>query len=180
MPAASPPPRALRAALAVAAAVLVGAGAHTLGGGTVDVAAAAWTFAALAAPAWWLIGRERGWASLAVAQLVGQQLVHLTLTSLAGDAHVHGALPADLMLYAHLLAAALTGAWLRLGERRAWAAARQARDAVAVLLARLIALAGTPQVVATPARPAPPPVIARRPGALLRHTLARRGPPLPA
>ena len=58
----------------------------------------------------------RGWG----AQLGAQQAVHIALSmSTGGSGHV----PQDLMIYAHVLAAALTGSWLRCAERRAWAAA---------------------------------------------------------
>jgi len=165
------PPRALRAGLAAALAVVTACAAHSVGNGPVDAAGAAWAFVALIGPAWWLARRERGWAALALTQLGAQQVVHVALAAAADHAH-HVGLGADLMLYAHLAAAALTGAWLRWGERRAWAAVRRY-------------LLVTPVPVAVPATgPAlaiEPREPARPTGArLLRHAVARRGPPLPA
>ena len=148
----------------------VAAAAHAAGHGHVDLAGLAWAFVAVLGPAWWLTRRERGWGAHALAQLIAQQAVHATLNASAGgSAHI----PPDLMLYAHLAAAALTGCWLRWGEARAWAAARR-------LVARVL-----PTLPSTPDAPTPPPappLAASRPTALvLRHTLARRGPPaLPA
>jgi hypothetical protein len=171
--AAAAPPRALRAGLAAGLAVVSACLAHALANGPVDPAGAAWAFAALAGPAWWLARRERGWGAIALTQLGAQQLVHLVLAASAEHAHHggHVAAGADLMLYAHLAAAALTGAWLRWGERRAWAAVRRS---LLVVLPLVAPVAAAP-AVAVPAGPV------RRPtGALLRHTAPRRGPPRPA
>lgn len=167
------PPRALRAGAAAAVAVGVAVVAHGLGHGGVDAGAAAWVFAGLVGPSWWLARRERSWGALALTQLAGQQFAHVVLgAATVGGAHL---LPMDLMLYAHLAAAALTGAWLRVGERRAWAAARRLGQ---VLLPVLDACPLT-----RPPGPAPlavAPVAARPRTLLLRHTHARRGPPVPA
>ncbi|WP_214403980.1 hypothetical protein, partial [Pseudonocardia lacus] len=157
------------AGLAVTSAVL----AHAAGGGSVDAGGAAWAFAALVGPSWWLARRERGWGALALTQLGAQQLVHLLLTQTgehAGHAG-HVLVAADLMLYAHLAAAALTGAWLRWGERRAWAAVRRFLLVVLPLAAR---------VAASPAAALPFPPVQHPAGALLRHAAPRRGPPVPA
>jgi hypothetical protein len=153
--------------LAVGAAML----AHSAGNGNVDAAGAAWAFALLAGPAWWLGRRERGWGVIALTQLAAQQLAHLALSASGGE-HAGHLVSADLMLYAHLAAAALAASWLRLGERRAWAAAYRF----------LLVLAPMPAI--PPGVPSAPPIPrgpVRRPGeVLLRHALARRGPPLPA
>jgi hypothetical protein len=170
----STPPRALRAGLAAGLAVAAAVLAHAAGGGSVDPGGATWAFAALVGPAWWMARRERGWGAIALTQLGAQQFVHVLLSNSAAHAG-HGAhgthvlVGADVMLYAHLAAAALTGAWLRWGERRAWAAVR--RFLLVVL----------PLVVPVPAAPAvglscPP--VPRPTGALLRHAAPRRGPPL--
>lgn len=167
------PGRALRAGAAAAVAVVVAGLAHRAGGGTVDLTNSGWVFAALAGPAWWLAGRERGWILLALAQLAGQQAAHVVLTR-PGDVHGDGLLPMDLMLHVHLAAAAVAALWLRWGERRAAAALRE------VVRSVLLAVAGVPVPVApaVPVRPAPPAVAV--PALLLRHALARRGPPVPA
>ncbi|GAA3244437.1 hypothetical protein GCM10017691_50490 [Pseudonocardia petroleophila] len=106
--------RVLRSGAAAALAVVVAVLAHGGAGGSVDLAGAGWVFAALAGPSWWLAGRERGWTVLAVAQLAGQQVAHTALTG-PDPSHVGGLLPMDLMLHAHLAAAALCALWLRWG-----------------------------------------------------------------
>jgi hypothetical protein len=165
------PRRALRTVLATGAAVVTAGLAHRVGQGTVDVGGAVWAFAVLLGPACWLAGRERGWICLALTQLAGQQIAHLALNR--SDAHE--LLPADLMLYAHLAAAALTAVWLRVGERRAFAAVRCLAAAV---LGHCTIRVEPPD---TGASPAVPPAPGRRPvGRCLRHALVRRGPPLPA
>lgn len=168
------PGRALRTSAAAGVAVAVAAVAHRAGGGAVDLAGACWVVAALAGPAWWLSGRERGWLALAGAQLVGQQAAHVVLAQ-PGDLHGGGLLPMDLMLHAHLAAAAVCALWLRWGERRAFAAVREVVRTV--LLA--VAAGGVPVPVAPAQPPSAPPALAA-PALVLRHTLARRGPPLPA
>jgi hypothetical protein len=125
---------ALRAGLSATVAVLVSAIAHAAAGGTVNLAAAGWALAALVVPAAWLARRERGWLGLAAAQLAGQQAAHMALTA-SHDAYGAALLPTDLMLYGHLLAAAVTAFWLRVGERRAFAAIRGILDAGRLLIA---------------------------------------------
>jgi hypothetical protein len=163
------PSGALRAGLAAGTAVGVASAAHGAGHGEFAVVGAVGAFVALLGPAWWLTRRERSWGAHALTQLAAQQAVHAALSVTAGGS---GHLPNDLMLCAHLLAAALTGYWLRWGERRAWAAARRLLGGV------------LPPRPPTPRTAAPPPAVpaaANRPPALvLRHTLARRGPPVPA
>jgi hypothetical protein len=147
--------------------------AHTVGHGQVDPAGAAWAFAALVAPAWWLAGRRRGWIAVALTQLVGQQVAHLAMSASASAAgeHAHLLVGSDLMLYAHLAAAALTGTWLWLGERRAWAAVRRL----------LLVFETPPEPAVAPPGPLNFPPVGHHPGlGRLRHSLARRGPPLPA
>lgn len=164
--------RVLRSGAAAALAVVVAVLAHGGAGGSVDLAGAGWVFAALAGPSWWLAGRERGWTVLAVAQLAGQQVAHTALTG-PDPSHVGGLLPMDLMLHAHLAAAALCALWLRWGERRAWSAVR------AVVRTVLLAVAGL-RVPPAPAPPRPTSEVPVRPVLLLRHAVARRGPPLAA
>jgi hypothetical protein len=161
---------ALRAGLSATAAVLVAAVAHATAGGAVDFAAAGWALAALVVPAAWLARRERGWLGLVAAQLAGQQAAHMALTA-SHDAYGAALLPTDLMLYGHLLAAAVAALWLRAGERRAFAAIRGILDA-----GRLLIIAGppVPPLVRAPRLDAPPEWLVP---AFLRHCVARRGPP---
>jgi hypothetical protein len=169
MPPAVPPPgpRALRAGLAATAAVLTAVLAHRLAHGSADAAGALWALAGLVGPAWWLTGRELGWGRLALVQLAGQQVAHLALAATAGTGG-DGLLPPDLMVHAHLAAAALTACWLRAGERRAWAALRRVARVV------LTRPAPRPLLLPDPVAPeaGPSPVVAA-----LRHCMARRGPP---
>jgi hypothetical protein len=162
------PSGAARAGLAAGMAVGVAAAAHAVAQGDVDLAGVVWAFTALLGPAWWLTRRERGWGAHALTQLVAQQAVHAALSASAGGS---AQVPHDLMLYAHVLAAVFTGCWLRWGERRAWAAARRLVSGVLP----------TPPPAPRTAPPllAPPAPAHRRPALVLRHTLARRGPPAP-
>ncbi len=165
----------MRAGLGAAVAVVVATGAHVAGRGGVDLQSAAWTFLALIGPAWWAAGRRRGWGALAVSQLAGQQLAHLVLSTTGSDAGTAGhLLPTDVMLYAHLLGAALSATWLLWGERRAWTAARR-------WIAALLDAPGRTTAPPPPVRPEPVTPGGRR-GDVLRHALVRRGPPqdLPA
>jgi hypothetical protein len=149
--------------------------------------------AALVAPAWWLTGRERGWGPLAGALLAGQLAAHVlfTVTAPAGDTGMHpspghvdsghhaaGWLPVDLMLLGHLLAAVVGAAWLRRGERRAWAAARRAAAALhqtlSVLLGRPVQVPAGGGVLCWDTREGRP----TQQRVVLRHTIIRRGPPL--
>ncbi len=169
------PPRALRAGVGAAVAVGFAAVAHRVGHGQVDVGAAAWTYALLIGPAWWLARRQRSWGALAVTQLGGQQVAHLVLAAARPAAEAHhetSHVPADAMLLAHLAAAALSAVWLVRGERRAW---RALRRAFVTVLRRIL---GTPR----------PPLRAAarrtsggvpRPVDGLRHVVSRRGPPRP-
>jgi hypothetical protein len=93
-------------------------------------------------------------------------VAHLALVAGAG---AHSALPTDLMLYAHLAAAALAAGWLRVGERRAWAAVRR--------VARVVLTRPAIGPIPPPARPLPPEPERSPAARLLRHAMARRGPP---
>ena len=173
----APPHRLLRAALL--ALVMTGGGCltHIVAGGSGSTGWAAVCGALLLGPAWLLTGRERGWTAIAGAQLAGQQVVHLLL----GLGAAHAAMPApDVMVYLHVIMAALIAVWLRHGERRAWAAARRAAAAVVTLWRALVALFERP----VPARPfgGPPETepVRQPPWVLLRHSVVRRGPPAAA
>lgn len=185
------PSRAARASAAAGVALTAAAAGHLAAGGAALSAPGMLAAAvALALPAWWLTGRERSWGLLAGALIGGQlgahALFNLTtgtsgqVTELAQGHHQSGWLPADLMLLAHLLAAAVGAAWLRRGERRAWAAARRAAATVhrilAVLLGRPLQVPADLGVVRWNACEDQP---VNQP-AVLRNTIILRGPPLGA
>ena len=174
----APPNRAARALVLTCTAVVAGVGAHLLGGGAVSLGGVAAAFPVLLAFVWSLTNRERGWLPIAGAQLAGQQAVHSILDWGAHPAAGDGGLPADLLLYAHVLAAALMAAWLRCGERWAWAAARRAVRAIATRVRFLVSLLGNQRPAhpehlphASTGLPAPAWI-------LLRHAVVRRGPPV--
>jgi hypothetical protein len=132
----------------------------------------------MAAPAWWLAGGERGWERLAGAQLAAQLGGHVLFVATAADpvAHSgHHAIRPELVLLAHVAGAAVAGAWLRAGERRAIAAARSAvaalRRLIRSLLKEWLAVPGP-----DPARPAHVPECGVH-AARLRHSIVHRGPP---
>ncbi|MGH3815937.1 MAG: hypothetical protein ACRDUV_26405 [Pseudonocardiaceae bacterium] len=193
-PAGGAPSRVARTGAAAGVALAAAAGGHLGSGGAAlsapGLLAAA---AALVAPAWWLTGRERGWGPLAGALLTGQLAAHalFTVTSPTGHAGMHlspghlspehhevGWLPVDLMLLGHLLAAVVGAAWLRRGERRAWAAARRAAAALqqtlSVLLGRPVQVPADGGALRWDAREGHP----TQQRAVLRHTIILRGPPL--
>ncbi|MGH3800075.1 MAG: hypothetical protein ACRDTD_08090, partial [Pseudonocardiaceae bacterium] len=109
-----------------------------------------------------------------------------TAISPAGHAGLHmspehhevGGLPVDLMLLGHLLAAAVGAAWLRRGERRAWAAVRRAAAALqlalSVLLGRPVQVPIDGGVLRWDTREDHP----AQHRAMLRNTIIVRGPPL--
>ncbi|GAA4536094.1 hypothetical protein [Pseudonocardia xishanensis] len=159
---------------AVAGHVLGGAGMPAPGG----IALAA---LALAAPGWWLARDERGWERLTAAQLTFQLTAHLLfLATSSAQPTVHGhADGADhgLVLIAHLVSAAVAGAWLRRGEQRARALSDRALRILFALVDAL--LTGTrPRLAPTPVRPRR--VLRAGRGTLLRHAIVHRGPPLAA
>jgi hypothetical protein len=174
-----PQSRVGRTAAAVAAAGISTCGGHVLATGHVPpliglVLALVLTTAA----SWWLTRDERGWERLAAAQLVAQLGGHALFVGTATDPAVHaghGVLGPELVLLAHVLGAAVSGAWLRCGERRAVEAARRAVAALRRLLCRLLAEWRTarPQArrrpVDAPARVSLTP--------RLRHSIVHRGPP---
>src|SRR5206468_844822 len=87
----------------------------------------------------------------------------------------HGVLGPELVLLVHVLGAAIAGAWLRCGERRAVEAARRAVASLHRLIAWLLgewrtACSPAPRcAIAAPARE----VLTAR----LRHSIVHRGPP---
>jgi hypothetical protein len=175
---ARPPLRVARALVLACLATAVGAGSHLLTGGAVGGIGVACTLPVLALLAWPLTGRERGWWTIAGVQLAGQHAAH-ALFAVGASSHAATGLPADAWFYGHLLAAALVTTWLRRAERCTWAAARRAAAALSAHWRRLLTrLPDRPDAVAPPvAAPAVAGHLAPRP---LRHTVIRRGPPLPA
>lgn len=139
--------RVLRAVLLALVVLATGTVAHAGAGGLLpgapDVVA---LLLLVAAAAWPLLGREASARRLITATVVGQTLVHVALSALAGHAavvpvgshaaHATHAEPSwfahglgelvhqPAMALLHLLAAAAVGAWLRLGERALFALLR--------------------------------------------------------
>lgn len=95
---------------------------------------------------------------------------------------MYGPLPVDVWFYGHVLAAVVVSIWLRHGERRTWATARRAAETLVRYCRLLLALLAEwcdsahpdPAAVGETDQPA---VASHRP---LRHSVVRRGPPLPA
>jgi hypothetical protein len=173
-----PPIRLLRALIAASAATIIGAASHVTSGGALSVAGAACAVPVLVALAWPLTYRERGWLPILGVQLAGQLAAHALFASRTAE-HASSGVPVDAWFYGHVLAAVVLTAWLRCGERRTWAAARRAGRALSTYLCRLLTLfeqrdAPHPDVPPPVDRPLTP---SCHP---LRHSLVRRGPPLPA
>lgn len=174
------PLRLIRTAAFAAVCVLLAAAAHWLAGGSRPaphtlLLGLGGVFVLAAA----LCGRERsqaqvGWL-LTAAQFGLHELYGSDGTGYVA-AHLHGqqGLAEALgMLVAHLTATLLTGWWLSRGEAALWA-----------LLRRLVRRLLLPRPPRTPpaARPLVPVVRVRAvpPDPALRHSVLRRGPPLPA
>jgi len=169
------PHRPARALVAAAVAAAVGTVAHLAGGGAVSAGGVAVGLAMLLGPTWLLAGRERGWAVLAAGQLGGQNVVHAVLASGTPPGH-HDAVAADVMLCAHLLAAVAAAAWLRMGERRVWRAARRvARVVVAWWRTVRQPPSGSREDLAVAVAPG---VAGPVEPTALRHAVFRRGPPV--
>ncbi|MET8142749.1 MFS transporter [Sphaerisporangium sp. NPDC005288] len=137
-----------------------------------------------------IAGRERSPRTI-IGFLIAAQVVLHELFGASGGAgsplslHVsHGqGLGAGLgMVIAHLTATLMTGWWLAQGESALWSVLRRMGTRALVGLSRLLTLLGGDPAALLPRptgrgprRLAPPP--ARE---ALRHTVTRRGPPLPA
>jgi hypothetical protein len=175
----------MRAAVFSAVCVTLAALGHVAAGGPgpepwAPVAGAS----AVAVLAVSLAGRERS-ATTVIAVLTGAQLgLHELFAlsggpaapSLSGHLHDRGLGESLGMLLAHLTATLITGWWLARGETALWALLRTAAHHLGAAFRLLPAAASLP--AAPPAAlPALPPVPVR---GLLRHTVSRRGPPLPA
>ncbi|GAA3548527.1 hypothetical protein GCM10022419_031010 [Nonomuraea rosea] len=173
------PLRLARTAAFAAVCVTLAALAHVLGGGS---APAPWIaglgLAAVSGLGLVMCGRERSTATINLV-LVGAQLGLHELFAGDGAAYVtvHGHAGQGLgvsagMLLTHVTATLITGLWLARGEAALWSLLRRAGRRL--LLLRTVAV--------TSVRPAAPIVRTRvvplQPG--FRHSVARRGPPLPA
>lgn len=143
-------------------------------------------FAALYVCGWGFAGRERGLGAITGWMVWGQLALHV-LFSLTESAptHVHdGSVPdassghAGLdMLAMHVIAALVSGWWLRCGEAGLFRLLRLLGTALFALLA-LVALLGPIEIHRTPRRAAP--TLRPRPRGtdrLLRYTQILRGPP---
>ncbi|MBG0817772.1 MFS transporter [Planomonospora sp. ID82291] len=179
------PLRLLRAAVFSAVCVTLAALGHAAAGGTGPqpraLAAGAVAVAVLSAS---LAGRERSGGTV-TAVLIGTQLgLHELFTlgggtvapSPAGHLHDRGLGESLGMLLVHLTATLITGWWLARGEAALWTLLRAAAHRLGSAF-RPLAAAVSFRVPPSAPLPAPPPVPGR---GLLRHTVSRRGPPLPA
>ncbi|MGS2647659.1 MFS transporter [Streptosporangium sp. LJ11] len=177
------PLRLMRAATFSAVCLALAVLGHVAAGGSWPrpwvVAAAG---AAVMATAVLLAGRERSMmtinAGLATLQLSLHEL--FALGGVAGipppHPHVRGLGESLGMLVAHLTATLITGWWLARGESALWVLLRSAGRRLGAMFPRLrsaAAVARPPGPAYVPAAPVP----AR---AVLRHSVSRRGPPLPA
>jgi hypothetical protein len=168
-----------RTTAAAAAAVVSTSGGHLLStGAPPPLTGLLLALALTIVTSWWLTRDERGWERLAGAQLGAQLAGHALFVGTAADpaAHVgHGVLGPELVLLAHVLGAAVAGAWLRSGERRAVEAARRAVVALRRFVSRLL---GEWPTARRPARrrPVGAPVCGV-PTGRLRHSIVQRGPP---
>lgn len=178
------PLRLTRTAAFSAVCVTLAALGHLAAGGSGPepwaVAAGGATVMAVVAA---LAGRERSATTIGVT-LSGLQLFLHELfafddpSGISLAIHAHGGrLGENLgMIIAHLTATLITGWWLSRGEAALWALLRATGQRLGAAL-RLLPLPSIP----TPPRTAPPAVApAPAVGRLLRHTVSRRGPPLPA
>ncbi|WP_436757718.1 MFS transporter [Streptosporangium sp. V21-05] len=130
-----------------------------------------------------LAGRERSMVTIN-AGLAALQLALHELLALGGAAgvppphpHVRGLGENLGMLVAHLTATLITGWWLARGESALWVLLRSAgRRLGAMFLPPL----WSPAAVTAPPGTAYAPVTPVAARAVLRHSVSRRGPPLPA
>jgi hypothetical protein len=174
-----PQSRPGRAAGAVAAAIATTTGGHLLATGALPpLTGLLLALVVLAVPAWWLAGDERGWERLAAAQVAAQLGAHALFVATATDPVVHTGhhtIGPELVLLTHVAGAAVAGAWLRAGERRAAAAARRVVAALKHLIGNLLRTWHAAHRPA-PARRASAPVRGVT-DARLRHSIVHRGPP---
>jgi len=176
------PLRLIRTAAFAAVCVILAAGAHALGGGSRPGSWAAGPgLGGVFVLALILSARERSTGVVNTALVVSQLGLHELFGGGDGTGyvavHLHGQGLGDAlgMLLAHLTATILTGCLLARGEAALWAVLRRLTRRL-VLLPRPAAV--PPKRSAAPVRPVP--VRPTRAGSFLRHSVTRRGPPLPA
>ncbi|MFE3449037.1 MFS transporter [Nonomuraea sp. NPDC059194] len=178
------PLRLTRAAAFSAVCVLLATLGHRAAGGT---GPETWAFAlggaAVMAVSLALSGRERSAPTINLTLVALQTGLHElfgldgsgpVLTLAHGHAQNAGLGESLGMLLAHLTATLITGWWLARGEAALWSLLRRLGHHLLRLLPPLPAVAPLRQAPARAARR-----LTGR-GALLRHIVSRRGPPLPA
>lgn len=177
------PLRLMRAATFSAVCLALAVLGHVAAGGSPPrpwaVAAAG---AAVMAMTVLLAGRERSAVTISAGLATLQLSLH-EVFALGGAAgippahpHVKGLGESLGMLVAHLTATLITGWWLARGESALWALLRSAGRR----LGAMFPLLRPPAAVAPPRCPAYVPVTPVPARAVLRHSVSRRGPPLPA
>ncbi|WP_214414111.1 MFS transporter [Sphaerisporangium fuscum] len=173
------PFRLVRAATFAVVCLVLGVGAHVLGGGTLSAPHLAGGLVLAFGAALPLTGRERTIRVILPLLAAVQVALHVMFSSAhtgahwGTGAHVHSGLVPDIgMLLMHGWAVTLTGLWLARGEALLWGLVRR----LGVRLRRLLVAYLHP--VYAPASPAacdPEPPVLR--SAVLRHAVSRRGPP---
>ncbi|WP_433256557.1 MFS transporter [Streptosporangium sp. CA-135522] len=178
------PLRLMRAAAFSAVCVTLAALGHLAAGGS---GPQPWALAAgttvVTVLAVLLAGRERSMVTISVGLSAMQLFLHELFaygdpSGISLTAHPHGqGLGEGLgMLTAHLTVTLVTGWWLARGEAALWALLRAAGERLGAmfrLLPRPATIAAPPRAIL--AAPVSPPA-----RGVLRHTVSRRGPPLPA
>ncbi|SDJ75559.1 MFS transporter [Nonomuraea jiangxiensis] len=173
------PLRLARTAAFTAVCVTLAALAHVLGGGSApEPWVAGLGLVAVFGLGLALCGRERSTAAINVLLVIAQLGLHELFAGeetayVSVHEHGQGGLAINLgMLLTHLTASVITGLWVARGEAALWALLRRLGRRL-VLLAPVVVPAVRPAVpvVLTRVVPLPP---------VLRHSVARRGPPLPA
>ncbi|QVQ50808.1 hypothetical protein J4H86_18300 [Spiractinospora alimapuensis] len=182
------PHRSVRAGVFASVSVGVSAAGHSLASQqSLPPVALLVGLAALFACGWGFAGKERGLGAICGWMVWGQLALHI-MFSLAQSAstHVHGAPPSDVgggqtgvdMMVVHVVAALVSGWWLRRGEAGLFHLLHLLGAALLSVLA-LFGLLGPVEVHRTPGRVVVPPDPCRpAPSRVLRYALILRGPPL--
>ncbi|MEO3867847.1 MFS transporter [Nonomuraea sp. B12E4] len=173
------PLRLARTAAFAAVCVTLAALAHVLGGGSApEPWVAGLGLAAVSGLGLALSGRERSTATINVVLVVAQLGLHELFAGeetayVSVHTHGQGGLAVNLgMLLTHLTATVITGLWVARGEAALWALLRRLGRRFELLPPVVVPAVGpVAPVVFTRVVPLPP---------AFRHSLARRGPPLPA